>query len=173
MDSSNKYDYHLIPDYYISLSNETQNLITNLKLQKLMYYTQAWHLAITDSRLFNGVFQAWVHGPVMVELYNEYRNFKWNPIERKDLGHGSLDRLRNRIDEQTLEFIDQIVDEYFGMSAYELERLTHMEEPWRKARVGLSDDQPSNEIIKDEWMIEYIKKYLKDEDEEKNLQTSP
>lgn len=155
-----QYTYNQIADLFISLSNETQNLITNLKLQKLMYYAQAWHLTITGNRLFDGEFQAWVHGPVLTQLYDDYKGFKWNPIVREDLNESSFNKLRENIDEKTLDILDEIIDEYFGLTAYELERLTHTEEPWLKARKGKLPDEPSQEIIKDEWMIEYYKKYL-------------
>src|SRR6185369_5131439 len=76
-------DYRLIADYFIGLANETGSLITNLKLQKLVYYAQAWNLALNDGRaLFDDDFEAWVHGPVIFDLYNDYRALKWNPISK-------------------------------------------------------------------------------------------
>ncbi len=71
-----------IADYFIGLSNETGSLITNLKLQKLVYYAQAWSLALNNKELFPEDFEAWVHGPVLVKLYNKYRSNKWNPISK-------------------------------------------------------------------------------------------
>ena len=156
-----KYSYNEISDFFISLSNDTQNLITNLKLQKIMYYAQAWHLTITGERLFDGEFEAWVHGPVLTTLYNDYKGFGWHPIEREDLEEGSFNKLRNNIDLKTLEILDEVIDEYFGLSAYELERLTHSEDPWVKARKGKLPDEPSQDIIKDEWMKDYYTKYLR------------
>ncbi len=156
------YSYNQIADYFISLSNESQNLITNLKLQKLMYYAQAWHLAITGNRLFDGKFEAWVHGPVLVKLYDDYKSFRWNPIERLDLGEGSFEKIKHSINNtETSEILEDIVEEYFGLSAYELERLTHLEDPWLKARSGIPNDEPSNAEIFDKWMIDYYKQYLK------------
>ena len=52
----------------------------NLKLQKLVYYAQAWHLALRDVPLFEEDFEAWVHGPVIPALYQEYKKFGWRPI---------------------------------------------------------------------------------------------
>ncbi len=155
-----EYNYSEISDFFISLSNETQNMITNLKLQKLMYYSQSLHLALRGTRLFDGEFQAWVHGPVLVELYNDYKVYKWNPISREDL-LDSHEKIRNNINEESLKILDIVVDEYFGLTAYELERMTHSEEPWRIARKGLAPDEPSTEIIKDEWMIKYSKQDIR------------
>lgn len=157
-----KYSYSKISDMFIAMSNETQSLITNLKLQKLMYYAQAWHLAITGNRLFDETFEAWVHGPVLTKLYNDYKVFRWNPIQRDDLAEGSYENIREEIqDGNVLEILDDVIEEYFGLSGYELERLTHLEDPWLYARNGIPNDEPSNAEIKDDWMIEYYKKFLK------------
>jgi uncharacterized phage-associated protein len=151
--------YQDIADFFIALSNSAQDLITNLKLQKLLYYTQAWYLAINNKPLFDGTFQAWVHGPVLPELYNEYKNFRWMPIERNDLTEKVLDKLKEKFGEQISLFMDDIVKEYFGLSAYQLETLVHSEEPWKKARLGLNPDEPSTNSIQNEWMSEYYRQF--------------
>ena len=74
-----------IEDYFIALSNSVQSLITNMKLQKLMYYAQAWHLAVIGDELFSDDFQAWIHGPVIPALYDKYKAYQWNPIIRNDI----------------------------------------------------------------------------------------
>ena len=62
-----------VVDYIILRVNaDEQNVLINLKLQKLLFYTQAWHLAIHSDRLFDGEFQAWVHGPVNREIYDRF-----------------------------------------------------------------------------------------------------
>ncbi|WP_018249860.1 Panacea domain-containing protein [Orenia marismortui] len=154
-----KITYYDIADYFISFSNVTNDLITNLKLQKLVYYAQAWHVTIFKNRLFEGDFQAWVHGPVLPSLYDDYKKFRWKPIERDDLDEKSLQQIRNKIGEEKTEFMEELIEEYFTLSAYELERLTHEEEPWRKARKGLSPDQPSSREIQIRWMKEYYDKF--------------
>lgn len=152
-------DYRNIADYFIALSNVTGNLISNLKLQKLMYYAQAWHLALFDHRLFDGTFEAWVHGPVLPSLYREYKKFSWKPIERDDLNEFSIPHLEKTLGKQNTEFLSEIVEEYFGLTAYELERLTHQEDPWRRARQGLNADEPCDRPIQDEWMAEFYKQF--------------
>ncbi|MBW4622042.1 MAG: DUF4065 domain-containing protein [Cyanosarcina radialis HA8281-LM2] len=57
-----------VASYFIDLANKTGNTVNNLKLQKLVYYSQAWHLAIHGTPLFEEDFQAWIHGPVIPEL---------------------------------------------------------------------------------------------------------
>ena len=144
-----------VAKYFIKLANDTGSFISNLKLQKLVYYAQAWHLAIHDSPLFDEDFEAWVHGPVIPSLYQEYKKFGWKPI----LEDVSLPN----IPEQTINFLDEVAQEYFACDAYELERMTHVEEPWIYARNSLPLDAPCNEIISKESMKSYYKSRVEEE----------
>ena len=72
-----------VAEYFLALANETGGTITNLKLQKLVYYAQAWHLANFDKPLFDAKFEAWVHGPVIPGLYEEYRVSVINRLLKK------------------------------------------------------------------------------------------
>ncbi len=156
-----KTTYNFLVDYFIGLSNETGNLISNLKLQKLLYYAQAWHLAYFGDRLIEGDFQAWVHGPVLPEAYREYRNFGWRPIEREDLDQRYIDNFCDKIvSKEQCELLVDIVDEYFGLSGFELERLTHSEDPWKMARADLPMDAPSENVITDQSMIDYYQQFV-------------
>lgn len=147
--------------YFISLSNETGNLISNLKLQKLLFYAQAWHLAYFEDRLIDGNFQAWVHGPVLPESYREFKEFGWKPIQREGLGQEFIDHFcLNIIEPKQCEILNDVVDEYFGLTAYELERLTHSEDPWIIAREDLSIDEPSESVISDASLIEYYQQFV-------------
>ncbi len=162
-----EYTYKQIADYFIALSNETQSLITNLKLQKLLYYAQAWYLAIYNRPLFNDDFEAWVHGPVLRALYDDYKHFSWKPIEREDLGEGSFSEIEKSFDGTTQKFMRDLTDEYFGENTYELERLTHSEDPWKKARAGISEDQPSTAVIDKTEMQSYYSQYIQDAEAQK------
>jgi uncharacterized phage-associated protein len=155
-----KHSYNEIADFFIALSNDTGNLITNLKLQKLMFYAQAWHLAIFEEPLFEKDFEAWVHGPVLVDLYHDYKNFKWHPIERNDL-ENKFKSIKNSLDDDVVEFLEELCEEYFGLSAYELERLTHSEEPWQYARGELEPDKSSTKIIDKDLIKKYYSQYVK------------
>lgn len=138
-----------VANYFIRLANETGSYISNLKLQKLVYYAQAWHLAIHGTPLFEEDFEAWVHGPVIPALYQQYRDFGWKPI-LKDVEQPSFS-------EDVQNFLQEVAEVYFACDAYELERMTHHEDPWIKARSGIPDDAPSNAIISKESMREYYK----------------
>lgn len=153
--------YEPVADFFISLSNITGNLISNLKLQKLVYYSDAWHLANHGEPLIQEDFQAWVHGPVIPALYGEYKHFSWQPIDRPDLNEQAYASIREKFDPKTLLLMDAVTDSYFGLSAFELEKMTHSELPWRAARSGLADDEPSYNIISKESMREYYSSFIK------------
>jgi len=82
----NKVTAHDVAKYIIAEFHEAEDFITNMKVQKLLYYVQGWHLGLYGAPVFDEQFQAWVHGPVQYEVYNEYKNYRWNlisePIEK-------------------------------------------------------------------------------------------
>ena len=144
-------NYNMIADYFIALSNETGSLITNLKLQKLVYYAQAWSLALNNKALFDDDFQAWVHGPVLPALYKRYSSFRWNPI-CKDI---SLDKAKEHLNQEIVQLLEEVSSVYFELDAYKLERLTHAEEPWIKARGSLAVNEPCQQCIDKETMRQF------------------
>lgn len=137
-----------VADYFIWLANETGSFISNLKLQKLVYYSQAWHIALENKPLFAEDFQAWVHGPVIPSLYQKYKSFGWQPISQESTPE---------LPKSVLQFLDEVAEEYFACDAYELEQMTHAEDPWQWARGDFPPDGSSSEVIKKEWMKEYYK----------------
>ncbi len=159
-----KITYQELADYFIALSNETHELISNLKLQKLVYYTQAWFLAILKKPLFDATFKAWVHGPVIPQLYHDYKEFSWLPIQ-KSIGEDHIKKFKNKLDEEETRLLDAITDEYFGVSAYDLESMTHNETPWKKARFGLADDDTSSPVIENKCMEAYYSQFAYEEDD--------
>lgn len=144
--------YKDIADYFIALSNDTGNLITNLKLQKLVYYAQAWHLAVFKTPLFEDDFQAWVHGPVIPDLYHAYKHFAYNPIAEDK---APSEEIFTSFDSELQTILSDVTEEYFGRTAYELEQLTHAEDPWIEARGNLSADSSSSNIIPKDKMKSY------------------
>lgn len=145
--------------YFLSKVDEEEGvLITHLKLQKIVYYAQAWYLAIYQRRLFEDAeFQAWAHGPVSPELFQEYRVYGYQPIpfpEDFDLAeYGRKER----------DFLDQIWSLYGKYDAKYLEALTHKEDPWIDARGDLPEGARCENPISDELMVEYYGGLLEDE----------
>lgn len=124
------------------------------KLQKLLYYAYAWTLTLEndginslDNKLFNEAFEAWVHGPVIPNVYHQFKEYGYQPIERSDE--------EVRFDEETEEILNQVWDEYGHFTGNQLESITHQETPWINARAGLSALEPGNKPISDEDIFSY------------------
>jgi uncharacterized phage-associated protein len=126
----------------------TMESMQHKKLQKLCYYAQAWHLALRKKRLFDNKFEAWIHGPVCPELYQEYKEYGWNPIPKED-------RLPENIDKETMEFLEDVFNTYGEFNGDQLEYLSHQEKPWKEARNGLEEWEPSNNEIDEDIMRDY------------------
>jgi uncharacterized phage-associated protein len=72
---------HGVAKYFLSLADEDAgDLISSLKLQKLVYYAQGFHLALYGTALFPEEVEAWPHGPVVLSLYNAYKKYGSNAI---------------------------------------------------------------------------------------------
>lgn len=130
--------------YIVSRMAQKGQKISHLKLQKLLYYVQSWHLVYSDEPLFNDEFEAWLHGPVVRKVWNYYKNFS---IMLDTLPYEDV--IINLTEDQ-MEIIDDVLDEYGDKSGYYLECLTHAEEPWKKAR-----KQGENTIISKSDMKKY------------------
>lgn len=115
--------------------------MTNLKVQKLLYYAQSLHLALYNEPLFAEEIQAWRYGPVCPPAYNFYSEFeaKQLPIPDKE----SLLQLPR----EKKELLEEIWEYFGGYHAYKLSDMTHLEFPWKKARKGLPPQASSTEPI--------------------------
>ena len=114
------YNINLIADYIIMrLTSDEENTLINLKLQKLLYYLQAWSLGINNERFLNCKFEAWVHGPVCRELFNRFRVSKtlYSFISKDDVDKNETSYMC--IDEEDRSFINYILDNYAGFSGTE------------------------------------------------------
>jgi uncharacterized phage-associated protein len=143
-----------IAHYIVHAFQDAGDLITSLKLQKLLYYCQGWHLGINGVPLFEEDFEAWVHGPVIPEIYHGYSsNYRWNPI-LEPADKTAVDQVSDS--ESTKEHLQEVLEVFGGETGYQLELMTHRERPWIQARGGIAPDELSNEIIKKEWMKSYF-----------------
>lgn len=116
-----------------------QGCMTTMKLQKLCYYAQAWHLVWTGESLFPERIEAWANGPVVPDLYRAHRGeFMVDTIPQGDAKRVTMDER---------ESIDAVLKAYGSMQPYELIDQTHSEAPWRDARQGLpANARCSNQI---------------------------
>lgn len=139
-----------------SIDREAGDSITHLKLQKLIYYAQAWSLAIRNRPLFREDFQAWAHGPVVESVYREFREFGWDAIPAPE----SVPEF----DAETEELLSDVLEVYGDFSAKHLEQMTHAERPWVDARGNLPPEARSNAIIPKEAMAKYYRELLERQD---------
>ncbi|MEY8687570.1 Panacea domain-containing protein [Bacteroides sp. AN502(2024)] len=152
------YDVNIVADYIILRLNADEKMsLINLKLQKLLYYLQAWALGINKERFMDTSFEAWVHGPVCRTLYDRFKNTKslYSFISSDDVNDKTPE---TEIEREDIIFINYILDNYAGFSGAELEAMTHEEQPWIEARKGMDPMQGCNKEISEELMQEYYGK---------------
>lgn len=146
--------------YIIAKYDNVGDLVTNKKLQKILYYTKAWGLVYFDDGVVDDDFEAWVHGPVCPTVYKEYKTFGYNPIKLDYKGLSSSQfinnfkqqKIKTKEDENKIAMIDAVFNKYGNLSSLQLELLTHSEYPWIDAREGLSPIDTGNRIINEETM---------------------
>jgi len=115
--------------------------MTNMKVQKLLYYAQSLHLALFDEPLFEDEIQAWRYGPVCPPAYHFYSQFEAEQLPMPDKYSFS------QIPDDRKDLLEEVWD-YFGQHhAYYLSGMTHVEFPWKKARKGLPSQARSTELI--------------------------
>ncbi len=117
------------------LEKQLDNL-TAIKLQKLVYYSQAWYLAWQDSPLFEDKIEAWVNGPVVRNLYEAHRG-------KYFLTAGDIAGDLGKLSDSQKQIIDLVCERYGHLNGAQLSELTHSERPWQDARQGLEPDAPS------------------------------
>lgn len=143
-----------VADYFISKADpQAGDPMTHLKLQKLAYYAQAWHLALLDAPLVADGFEAWVHGPVARSLYDRFQAHGWQPIGPDQMTSNP----EQTLPADTRVFLDEIWEVYGQYTAKHLEAFTHIERPWTEAREGLSPIERSAAPISVETMKAYYR----------------
>ncbi|MGL5014810.1 MAG: Panacea domain-containing protein [Bacteroidales bacterium] len=152
MTANNIADY-LLATYY-SYEGDSDN-ISHLKLQKLLYYCQAWHLTAFGTPLFDDEIQAWAHGPAIRSVFDRFRGYQIYDIINTEGIKCTLE-----LTENAKAIIDEVMEVYGKHTGRYLEALTHSEAPWIDARAGLEDCQAGNNIITHEAMISFYSKML-------------
>ncbi len=142
-----------VANEFIKLSKETNNVLTNMKLVKLIYISQGLSLSLLDRPIFeNDVIEAWKFGPVIPSVYHEFKHFKSDPITTNSLmsdnewGDLSEPTLTNAEDKKIVLLTWQL---YKDMAATDLVELTHMPgSPWSFCYRPGSNCVISNQLIK-------------------------
>lgn len=128
---------------------ERKGPMTTMKLQKLVYYCQAWSLAWDGEPLFQEDFQAWANGPVSPELYHHHRgSFRVNTDFLED-------KHFNDFTQDQIDTMEAVLRDYGDSSAMDLSNMTHQERPWKEARIGVPDGERSTKVVDKEIMQEF------------------
>ncbi|MCY4184274.1 MAG: DUF4065 domain-containing protein [Rhodobacteraceae bacterium] len=122
--------------------------ITAWKLQKLVYYCQAWSLVWDERLLFQEEIEAWADGPVCRALFDLHKG-------RMNLNPDDIAGNPSHLDDKARETIDAVLDFYGGKSGNYLRELTHMERPWKETRGETKPGYRSDKVIPPELMREY------------------
>lgn len=126
---------------------KNQGEMSAMKLQKLVYYSQAWSLVWDEKPLFKAKIEAWANGPVVRTLYDQHKG----KFSLKEWPHGD----HRKICGEAKKTVDSVLKFYGDKSGHWLSELTHKERPWRDAREGLSDDERSDREITRAALAEY------------------
>lgn len=130
--------------------NTSEDLMSNLKLQKLMYYEQGFHLAMFGTPLFDEEIEAWMYGPVVPSVYEHFKSHGNNGIMPE------VDEPVSLNDDEEILF-NEVYDIYGRYSAYGLMNMTHTEMPWKSTCPGVGN------IISKEKMAQFFKTRIDDE----------
>lgn len=138
---------HEVAAYILAKQDDDSgDLISNLKLQKLAYYAQGFCLAMHGRPLFSEAIEAWKHGPVVRDLYREYSKYEGNQLPRPDGVDLSV------FTPEEICLMDEVYDVYGQFSAWKLRNMTHEEAPWKNTVQGQDISHNS--------MTEYFKTQL-------------
>jgi uncharacterized phage-associated protein len=123
--------------------------VSHMKLQKLVYYAQAWSLVWDERPLFRDRIEAWANGPVIPNLYYLLQGkFRIVPGNLPDGNPEALTKTEK-------DTVDRILAFYGAKDPQWLSDLTHMEAPWRDARAGLPAGARCNNVISPASMADY------------------
>lgn len=138
-----------VANFYVELANNSEDdVMTNLKVNKLLYFAQGCHLARTGRPLFNENIEAWQYGPVVPEIYRKYKVCGREPIAEVD------DEYRPDVfTEEELETLLDVMQEFGRYTGEALISMTHEDgTPWSStyATVG------ANGIISQSLLRDYF-----------------
>jgi len=154
-----------IANYFLDRASADGKTVTQMKLQKLLFFAQGWHLAIEDAALFNEQIEAWKWGPVVRTVYTHFRKFGSSPITQKVLNYIEVgdefievDVPEGAISSHARSLLDLVWGGYKDFTAAQLMSLTHAEgTPWDKVYKHYKGNIPKGTDIP----MEEIKAYFK------------
>lgn len=144
-----------VAKYFLYKANSDGDLITNLKMQKLLYYAQAWYLVNFSKPLFADPIKAWKFGPIVENAYYHFKRFGYSPIK-----FFNREKIEEKTPDKEKKFLDEFYRIYIRYSASDLTQMSHREAPWRET--PQSKEIPIG-LIADFYKKQY-KKYFEKQD---------
>ena len=133
--------------------------MSHLKLQKLLFYCDAYTLAYFGDELIADKFEAWVHGPVCRKVFNEmkgasvlYNDMAYSPIPGID-----EDAIFDHLPIDVKDLVNEVLVNLASWTGPELERATHQEFPWLEARQGYDEAAKCHVEISKESMLKFYR----------------
>ena len=142
-----KYDALDVAEYILHYcENELQRPISNLRLQKILYYIQGVYLSNNHEPLFDNDIEAWDYGPVIPDVYYAYNCFIGNPIVGVEPQQVDL------FEDDEIQVIQDVVNAKINGSVWDLVNQTHKELPWiNNFKKGYNNEIPITDI--EDWFI--------------------
>lgn len=145
-----------VANFFLSKESMSQK-----KLQRLVYFSYVWTLTLLNenehslkTKLFTEEIQAWIHGPVCPKLWEKYNSYGWELIPK-------VESIENRFPPDVLDILEQVWSVYRKFNGNQLEAISRKEDPWMKAREGISETEPSNNVLNDEIIYKYYSDRIK------------
>ena len=134
-----KYLIYLASQEFVGDNNEREG-VTNLKLQKILYFAQAYYLAKLGKPLFADKIEAWEYGPVVPDVYKKFKSYGSDPIISEED--------KSSISEEDKENLKTVWSTFGGYSASRLVDISHAHTPWKEANIS-SDKTISHKSLKE------------------------
>ncbi len=144
-----------IAKYFLIRAEKDGNLISPLKMQKLVYFAYVVYLLEKKgkNRLFNEKIEAWPVGPVIPSLYRELKKYGSFPINIQNFVDISEENFYKKYNPKIIELLDETYEMCEKFTAFELVVITHREKGWIEARKNLEPNEKSNNPILDEHIL--------------------
>lgn len=156
-----KFTIHDVVDYILVRLDEGGVGLSLLKIQKLLFYVQAWRLAFGKGPFFVGRFQAWIHGPVNREVYDRFKD-DFSLYSMLGVNAITNEKVGEVFSEEERLHIDEVLEAYGRFSGTQLEAMTHSEKPWQTAREGYRPSQRCENPINEDLMEAFYQQQLAD-----------
>lgn len=140
------------------VDREAGEAITHLKLQKLLYFAQAYYLANFDEELFAEDMQAWTHGPVVPSVWHVYKRYSWESLP---VGPEAV------VSPKIVPYLEAIYANFSKFDAKELERITHDHTPWRETRKDLRPELKCSDPIEKKTIKDFYVKKIREANKSK------